>query len=102
MIPIIYHPKYNITVFGLERLHPFDGLKYRRIHEALIADGIRKPADFTRPPPIRREDLERVHTPEYLDFLEHIHARWQRIPDASEEVIPNIHPIARCLGTVLH
>ena len=25
MIPIIYHPKYNITVFGLERLHPFDG-----------------------------------------------------------------------------
>ena len=40
MIPIIYHPKYNITVFGLERLHPFDGLKYRRIHDALIADGL--------------------------------------------------------------
>lgn len=36
-----------------------------------------------------------VHTPEYLDFLEHIYARWQRIPGASEEVIPNIHPIAR-------
>ncbi|RWC60544.1 histone deacetylase family protein [Mesorhizobium sp.] len=36
-----------------------------------------------------------VHTPEYLDFLEHIYARWQRIEGASEEVIPNIHPIAR-------
>lgn len=36
-----------------------------------------------------------VHTPEYLDFLEHIYARWQRIPEASAEVIPNIHPIAR-------
>jgi acetoin utilization deacetylase AcuC-like enzyme len=36
-----------------------------------------------------------VHTPEYLDFLERIHARWRRIEGASEEVIPNIHPIAR-------
>lgn len=36
-----------------------------------------------------------VHTPEYLDFLQHIFPRWQRIEGASEEVIPNIHPIAR-------
>lgn len=36
-----------------------------------------------------------VHTPEYLDFLEHIFERWQRIDGASAEVIPNIHPIAR-------
>lgn len=36
-----------------------------------------------------------VHTPEYLDFLEHIYQRWQRIAEASEEVIPNIHPLAR-------
>lgn len=39
--------------------------------------------------------LAAVHTPEYLDFLEHIHARWQRIEGASDEVIPNIHPLAR-------
>lgn len=37
MIPIVYHPAYNITAFGLERLHPFDSRKYRRIHDALIA-----------------------------------------------------------------
>ena len=36
-----------------------------------------------------------VHTPEYLQFLEHIHERWQRIVGASEEVIPNIHPDRR-------
>ena len=36
-----------------------------------------------------------VHTPEYLDFLERIYERWQRIEGASAEVIPNIHPIAR-------
>jgi histone deacetylase 11 len=69
MIPIIYHPKYNITVFGLERLHPFDGLKYRRIHDALIADGLRTPAEFVRPKPIGREELARVHSAEYLGSL---------------------------------
>lgn len=36
-----------------------------------------------------------VHTPEYLDFLQHIYQRWRRIEGASEEVIPNIHPLAR-------
>ncbi|TPJ10863.1 histone deacetylase family protein [Mesorhizobium sp. B2-7-3] len=39
--------------------------------------------------------ISAVHTPEYLDFLEHIFERWQRIEGASAEVIPNIHPIAR-------
>ena len=36
-----------------------------------------------------------IHTPEYLDFLERIYERWRRIEGASDEVIPNIHPIAR-------
>src|SRR5262245_39551505 len=36
-----------------------------------------------------------VHTPEYLAFLENIYRRWQLIPGASAEVVPNIHPIGR-------
>lgn len=36
-----------------------------------------------------------VHTPEYLRFLETIYTRWQRIPEASAEVVPNIHPDRR-------
>ncbi len=36
-----------------------------------------------------------VHTPEYIDFLANIYPRWRRIEGASEEVIPNIHPLAR-------
>ncbi|HUE46075.1 MAG TPA: histone deacetylase family protein [Aestuariivirgaceae bacterium] len=36
--------------------------------------------------------LAAVHTPEYLDFLEHIHAKWRELPDPSDEVTPNIHP----------
>ena len=36
-----------------------------------------------------------IHTPAYIHFLQNIHARWQELPNASEEVIPNIHPIVR-------
>ncbi len=36
-----------------------------------------------------------VHSAEYIHFLRHIHQRWQRIPGASAEVIPNIHPDSR-------
>ncbi len=69
MVPLIYHPKYNITAFGLERLHPFDSVKYGRIHDWLIRQGIRKPGDFTAPRACTPEDLRRVHTAEYLQRL---------------------------------
>jgi histone deacetylase 11 len=69
MIPLIYHPRYNITAFGLERLHPFDGRKYRRIREALIARGLRRSRDFVWPSAVSRQDLLKVHTPEYVRSL---------------------------------
>jgi histone deacetylase 11 len=69
MVPIIYHSCYNITAFGLERLHPFDTRKYRHIHDTLIARGLRRPGDFVRPAPVARQDLLKVHTPEYLRSL---------------------------------
>ncbi len=36
-----------------------------------------------------------VHGADYLAFVENIHARWQALPGASAEVIPNIHPERR-------
>jgi histone deacetylase 11 len=69
VIPLVYHPGYNITALGLERLHPFDSRKYRRIHDALIARGLRRPGNFWRPTPASRRDLLKVHTPEYLYSL---------------------------------
>ena len=50
---------------------------------------IERPRDYGLGP------IAAVHTPEYIDFLQHIFERWQRIEGASAEVIPNIHPIAR-------
>jgi histone deacetylase 11 len=69
MVPIVYHPAYNITAFGLERLHPFDGRKYRRIHDALVARGLRRRGDFARPRAASRDELCKVHSEEYLRSL---------------------------------
>jgi len=69
MIPLVYAHQYNITAFGLERMHPFDSRKYRRIHDWLIHQGLRKPRDFSHPLPISSRDLLRVHSAEYLKSL---------------------------------
>jgi histone deacetylase 11 len=69
MIPLVYHPRYNITAFGLERLHPFDSRKYRRIHDALIARGLRRSTDFVRPGRVTPGELLTIHTREYLRSL---------------------------------
>lgn len=53
--PIVYSPGYNITACGLEKLHPFDSCKYKRVFESLIKKKIidedtqiHEPAEPTR------------------------------------------------------
>jgi histone deacetylase 11 len=69
MVPLVYSSRYNVTAFGLERLHPCDSRKYRRIHDWLIRQGLRKPSDFICPRPCKHADLLQVHTPAYLRSL---------------------------------
>ncbi|MCI0456680.1 MAG: histone deacetylase [Gemmataceae bacterium] len=69
MVPLVYTPRYDITACGLERLHPFDSRKYRRIRDELIRQGLRKSGDFVTPGLCAHADLLRVHTPEYLRSL---------------------------------
>jgi histone deacetylase 11 len=69
MVPLIYSPRYNITAFGLERWHPFDSVKFQRIHTWLIRQGLRRKEDFIAPKPCTRRELLRVHSPEYLRSL---------------------------------
>lgn len=45
-----------------------------------------------------RGPIAAIHSAEYLQFLEHIHERWQRIEGASEDVLPNVHPDSRSAG----
>jgi acetoin utilization deacetylase AcuC-like enzyme len=41
------------------------------------------------------EEISRIHSHRYLEFLQHAYGRWSRIDDAAEVVIPNIHPDSR-------
>ncbi len=41
------------------------------------------------------DPIAAIHTPAYLKFLSTAHARWSRIPDATPEIFPNIHPDCR-------
>ena len=68
-VPLIYASHYNISAFGLEHLHPFDGQKYSKIRKHLIRAGLRTPADFVKPLELSKEQLLKVHTAEYLESL---------------------------------
>jgi acetoin utilization deacetylase AcuC-like enzyme len=63
--------------------------------ERLLAGARAAGSSIQRPANHGLGPIAAVHTPEYLEFLQHIHRRWQQIPGASEEVIPNIHPFDR-------
>ncbi|WP_426749364.1 histone deacetylase family protein [Myxococcus sp. Y35] len=49
--------------------HRFPMEKYRLLREALLERGVLAPDALTESTPCPREDLERVHTPRYLDAL---------------------------------
>lgn len=39
-VSVVYSPEYMIDLMGMEKLHPFDIAKYRKIYQALIDDGL--------------------------------------------------------------
>lgn len=69
MVPIVYHDGYNITACGLERRHPFDSVKYRRIRDELVRQRLRQAGDFAKPGALTSADLDLLHSPEYLRSL---------------------------------
>src|SRR5687768_4281175 len=68
---VVYHPRYNIGLFGLERLHPFDSRKYGRAWAVLRRQfGRELRRAWVKPPrPISRAELLAVHTESYLRRL---------------------------------
>jgi len=63
--------------------------------ERLLAGAKAAGCTIERPRSYGLGPMAAIHTPEYIEFLQHIYERWQRIEGGSAEVIPNIHPIAR-------
>jgi acetoin utilization deacetylase AcuC-like enzyme len=66
--------------------------------DALLGAAQQAGLEVTAPADHGLSPIAAVHTPEYLRFLQTIYERWQRIPEASAEVIPNIHPDRRGVG----
>jgi acetoin utilization deacetylase AcuC-like enzyme len=63
--------------------------------DALLAAAVLSGLRLEEPDEHGMDALAAVHTPEYLHFLQNIHTRWQRIPEASKDVMPNVHPTRR-------
>ncbi len=68
-ISLVYSPGYLINLGGLEKMHPFDIKKYQKIHKQLVADGLVTDEKTLKPSPLTVEDLELIHTKQYLDDL---------------------------------
>lgn len=69
MLPIVYSSRYNITLLGIQRLHPFDSEKYGRVFDFLKREGILNGSNHHEPKQVKRETLLKVHTKEYLKKL---------------------------------
>ena len=61
---LVYSARYHIDI----GLHVFPTLKYRLVHDALIAGGVAQ-EDFIEPQPASWDELGLVHTSEYLEKL---------------------------------
>lgn len=42
--------------------------------------------------------IARAHSSRYLKFLQSIYKRWSRVPGATAEILPNMHPLERSDG----
>jgi histone deacetylase 11 len=68
---VVYSPRYNFSVLGLEKLHPFDARKYGRAW-SLVRQKMGSALDSVSiepKEPVAEEVLLRVHTQEYLASL---------------------------------
>lgn len=88
------HQPKVILSSGAPETNPEVPERAERLLAAALSSGLthERPADYGLDP------IAAVHSAEYLHFFEHIYTRWKRIPGASENVIPNIHPDRRDFG----
>ena len=69
IVPIVYSTKYKISVYGMEKLHPFDIAKYNKIFNGLKKDGLATKENVIVPEEVTREQLLLVHSEKYLERL---------------------------------
>ena len=63
----VYGPEYNVKLYGLEKIHPFDTCKYEKIAAHLTSIGVKS---FVAPSrEVSKEELLEIHTEEYIDSM---------------------------------
>jgi len=82
------HDPEHFLVRGKPQASPERPERIEALLSAVGALGI----DMVAPADQGMAPLAAVHSPDYLAFLQTIHARWQALPGASGEVVPNVHP----------
>lgn len=69
-LPIVFHPRYDIGLFGLENRHPFDSKKYGKVFRFLQEKQILVGDNYFQPEEKASDAvLSGVHTAEYLQSL---------------------------------
>jgi len=64
---IVYSDRYDLDIGS----HVFPTVKYSRVHRRLLDRRVADPRDFLEPPAATWDDLALVHTPDYLEKLQH-------------------------------
>lgn len=85
------HDPFHFLSSGAQQNNPEVPERANRLIKGAEAAGL----THAETPDAGLSPIAAVHTPEYIRFLRNIYDRWQRIPDASPEVVPNIHPNRR-------
>ncbi len=70
-LAIVYSVKYQISIGGLEKLHPFDMRKYAKIYLKLNTEGLIRPEDVFVPEPASEKQILMVHSRRFLESLKH-------------------------------
>ena len=85
------HYPSGFLVNGIMQPNPEKPERMERLLSGVAAGGhkVHAPEDHGLGP------IAAVHTPAYVKFLSTVHTRWKRIPDATPEIFPNIHPDRR-------
>ncbi|MFP7570279.1 histone deacetylase family protein [Marivita sp. S2033] len=85
------HQPRHFMANGAIRPNPEQAGRIDRLHAGALEAG----CDFEAPIDAGIGPIAAIHSPEYLRFLQTIHARWTQIEGSGDEVIPNIHPANR-------
>jgi len=64
-----------------------------------LLDGVSQAGlEVAAPQAFPLQHLAAVHSARYLDFLEHGHAQWMKVPDAFPEMMPSVRPVEQPSG----